>query len=203
MKINANYQTKTQEELIQLLVVAEQENQKSKEQQQNFNEQLLRLQEQIQALTEALKLALHRHYGTKSEKLDDPQLLLLFNEASLPTVEEQADIEESEEDIHVAAHTRHKKRGRKGLPAHYPRVEKIYDLPDNEKICSCGCALDFIGDERTEQLEVIPEQAYVVVHIQKKYACKPCQGHVKQADATDPRQHCWPSIISESHHREI
>ena len=41
----------------------------------------------------------------------------------------------------------------------------MYDLPEAEKICACGCVLDFMGDERTEQLETIPEQAYVVVHV--------------------------------------
>ena len=43
MEISVNYQIKTQEELIQLLIVAEQESQKSKEQQQNFNEQFISL----------------------------------------------------------------------------------------------------------------------------------------------------------------
>ena len=184
-----NYHNKTQEELAYLLQSfaydKEQLQSEKAELQKNYQaqqEKILHLQEHVNQLIEDLKLALHRHYGAKSEKLDanDPQLLL-FNEASLPDSAEMADIEESEEDIQVAAHTRHKKRGRKGLPAHYPRVEKIYDLTESEKTCECGCMLSCIGEERTEQLEVIPEQAYVVVHVQKKYACADCQGNVKQA----------------------
>jgi transposase len=185
MQIIENYQTKTQEELIKLVLSFNEANQQlmleKEKQQEDFNRRLIQLQQQIESLTEALKLALHRHYGTKSETLDNPQLLL-FNEASLPTVEEQADIEESEEDIQVGAHTRHKKRGRKGLPAHYPRIEKIYDLSEAEKVCPCGCTLNCIGEERTEQLEIIPEQPYVIVHVQKKYACTDCEGNVKQAE---------------------
>lgn len=188
METVVDYHHKTQEELIDLLqsfaADKEQWQTEKSELQKNYQEQQeqnLELRQHIQQLLEALKLAQHRHFGTKSEKMDIDQLLL-FNEADLPSTEEQAVIEETEKEIQIAAHTRHQKSGRKPIPAHYPRVQKVYDLSESEKHCSCGCELKCIGEEKTEQFEIIPEQAYVIEHIQKKYACPQCQEGVKQAE---------------------
>lgn len=73
------------------------------------------------------------------------------------------------------------KRGRKPLPAHLPREDVIHDLPDNDKICACGCQLSKIGHETSEQLEVIPAQLKVLRHIRLRYACKACSEGVTTA----------------------
>ncbi len=66
------------------------------------------------------------------------------------------------------------KRGRKPLPIHLPREDVIHDLADSDKLCACGCQLSKIGQETSEQLEVIPAQLKVLRHIRIKYACKAC-----------------------------
>ena len=73
------------------------------------------------------------------------------------------------------------KRGRKPLPAHLPREDVIHDLIDSDKICACGCQLSKIGQETSEQLEVIPAQLKVLRHIRIKYACKACTEGVTTA----------------------
>ncbi|HIE7342250.1 TPA: transposase, partial [Legionella pneumophila] len=79
-------------------------------------------------------------------------------------------------------YTRNKKgTGRKSLPKSLPYIEKIHDLSDAEKQCSCGCTLTHIRDEITEQLDVVPQMTFRVVHIRKQYACKGCEETMKLA----------------------
>lgn len=67
------------------------------------------------------------------------------------------------------------KRGRKPLPAHLPRENVIHDVADDDKICPCGCLRTKIGEEVSEQLEVIPAQLKVIRHIRYKYGCRHCE----------------------------
>jgi len=73
------------------------------------------------------------------------------------------------------------KRGRKRLPNHFIRENVIHDLSDAEKQCACGCQLSKIGEEVSEQLEVIPAQLKVLRHVRYKYACRGCEEGVKIA----------------------
>ncbi len=125
------------------------------------------LREQIQLLRAQL-------YGRKSEKIipeDGPQLLSLFDMPEPEGIDQDND----EEEIHVPAHNR-KKRGRKPLPKDLPRIERVHDIDDTDKICPCGCELTRIGEEVSEQLDIIPAQAQVIRHIRPKYACPDCEG---------------------------
>ena len=72
-------------------------------------------------------------FGRKSEKIHDengPQPLPLFD---MPEPGGNEDDDEKE-DIIVPAHTR-KRRGRKALPADLPRIERIHDINEADKIC--------------------------------------------------------------------
>lgn len=73
------------------------------------------------------------------------------------------------------AHKR-KKRGRKPLPDHLPRVEIIHDLSDEDKICGCGKQKVCIDQEQCEKIDYIPAKVQVQRHIRLKYACKDCEG---------------------------
>ena len=95
----------------------------------------------------------------------------LFNEAE--AIEEETPDEQ--ETIDVPAHRR-KKGGRKPLPENLPRKDVIHDLSDEEKVCPHdGHALKLIGEETSEQLDVIPQQVQVIRHIRRKYACPCCE----------------------------
>jgi transposase len=123
-------------------------------------------------LLEEISLLRAQLYGRKSEKfkpVDGPQPLPLFD------MPEPEDSTEEEEETHVPAYTR-RKRGRKALPGSLPRVERLHDIDDADKICGCGCELSRIGEEVSEQLDVIPAQVQVIRHIRPKYACKNCEG---------------------------
>lgn len=133
---------------------------------------------QIQFLEEQILAYQLRQFAAKSEKIN-PNQASLFDEAEPPKSDEK--ILSQEEEITVASYKRQNKAGRKPLPAELLRVPRVYDLPEEEKMCSCGCRLIHIKDEKSEQLEIIPAKIYVIEHTRKKYACKSCQTTIKLA----------------------
>ena len=144
------------------------------------NEQLTtenqRYKTQVLTLNEQLNLALARRYAASSEKLS-PDQIRLFDEAEAET---QTALPAEDEAVAVLAHTR-RKRGRKPLPETLPRVEVIYELPDNERICPHeGNPLTEIGAVTSEQLDIIPARIQVIRYIRKQYACS-CGHCIKTA----------------------
>jgi len=110
-------------------------------------------------------------FGRKSEKLRSeggPEPLPLFD---MP----EPDVREEAEPVRVETHQR-RKGGRKPLPEELPRVEIVHDLAAEEKVCGCGRELSRIGEEVSEQLDIIPAKIQVLRHIRPKYACKACEG---------------------------
>lgn len=104
MKTNTAYQEKTKEELLTLLA----------ENDSHINQQ----SQQIDALSEVVRILKYRQFGRKSESIPAEQFSI-FNEAELP--KKIADIEQADEQIHIAAYTRTKSVGRKPLPENLPR----------------------------------------------------------------------------------
>jgi len=128
-------------------------------------------------------------FGSSSEKVQKQPDLQLFDEAKAtpqeveedaPMVAETSTLDSALNDV-VTPQKEKKKKGRKPIPACYQRRDIIHDLPEHQKRCSCGCALSKIGEDVSEQLDVIPAQIYVKRHIRFKYACKTCQENVKIA----------------------
>ena len=120
-------------------------------------------------------------FGRSSEKMPveerNPDQAWLFNE-----IEATAEvIPDAPETITIPAYDR-AKRGRKKLAADIPRVEVVHDLSEADKICPVdGTALERIGEETSEQLELIPAKVRVLKHIRPKYACPCCHSGVKIA----------------------
>jgi transposase len=127
---------------------------------------------EIERLEMELRLLRQKMYGPKSERMAvvDPEVQPhLFNEAEAEAKEEVA------EEIQIIQYER-KKGGRRVLPENLPRIEEVHDIPEEEKVCGCGCRLSRIGEEVTEELDIIPRQCRVVRHIRPKYACRQCEG---------------------------
>ena len=136
--------------------------------QAHFDKETSILLEQIRHLRGKL-------FGRKSEKVavDTGVRQLLLFDMPEPEDSELPDAEANE--IHIPAHTR-KKSGRKSLPENLPRVEVVHDIADEEKICGCGSQLSRIGEEVSEQLDIIPARIRVIRNIRPKYACRQCEG---------------------------
>jgi transposase len=150
---------------------------------------------EIANLREQLNLLLVKRYGPSSEKLS-PDQLGLFNEAESEA--ENPPEEEPVEAVPVAAHER-KRRGRKPLPDYLPRVRIEHDLPEAEKTCACGCGLTRIGEDTSEQLDIIPAQVRVLQHARLKYACKACEETIKTAPVPAhpiPKSNASPGLLA-------
>jgi transposase len=145
------------------------------------------------SLQETIRLLLHKRFGAKSEKFPVEQSDL-FNEAEAYAEDvdgsdsfTQVDVDNipastTEADVALdATATPSPKRGRKALPTELPRTDVIHDLPVGQRYCSEGHALVVIGEEVSEQLDIIPAKIQVLRHIRKKYACPCCQAQVKTA----------------------
>ena len=139
-----------------------------------------------------IKLLRDRLFGRKSEQTADPATpqRALFNEAE--SIAEPVD-EDTEEEVVAPA----KRRGkRKPLPADLPRIEVIHELPEHELTCVCGCRKHAIGEEVSEQLEIVPMQIRVIKHVRKVYGCRDCETAPVTADK--PAQLIEKSMASPS-----
>ena len=146
--------------------------------------EVLALREKVSLLEEHIRQLIHKRFGTSSEKCA-PDQINLFNEAEQDGPEDE--VKQDETTLTVPTHTR-KKPGRKPLPDYLPRVRKEHDLPDAEKVCNgCGNAhLHRIGEDISEQLEIIPAKVQVIQHVRPKYACRACEGTVKTGSIDSP-----------------
>jgi transposase len=147
------------------------------EQQARWEQAQSEWSKQSQIYQETIRLLRHQRFGKSSEK--DPGQGELFDEveqlAEEPAIEE---IELAEKDSLQAsdAKTRVKaSSGRKPLPKQLPRVVREHDIPEAEKTCNCGCQKTYIGDQVSEQLDIIPATIQVIEHRRKKYVCQGCK----------------------------
>lgn len=140
-------------------------------------------EQQLRYLEAQLRLALCRRYGKRSERqTDDPQSDL-FNEAEeLVACEDAAASDDKAKGTPVKGHTRHASSGRQTLPEHLPRETVEHDIPEEDKICACGCQKHRIGTDVSENLEYIPAKLYVEQHVRHQYACPQCEEGVQIAD---------------------
>ena len=65
---------------------------------------------------------------------------------------------------------------RQRLPEWLPRVERVIDLPEEDKQCACGHEMVRIGEDCAERLDVIPPMLQVIHIVRPKYACHHCEG---------------------------
>jgi len=151
----------------------------------------------IAQLEEQVRLLKALQYAAKSEKARPSQVeeqYSLFDEAELATMQAESpeDAEETEA-TEIPAHTRRKK-GRRPIAESYLRVEVVHDIPEQDKVCPCGCQLTRIGEEVSEKLDIIPQKIQVVRHIRPKYACRACEG-VEDEGATVKTAPLPPQLI--------
>ena len=132
------------------------------------------LQEKLTWYEEQFRLLKHQRFGTSSEKC--PDQMELFNEA-----ESILDGLQGEPDLEETISYQRKKPGRKPLSKHIPREVIRYELPDAERLCDCGHALHEVGEDKSEQLEIIPAQIKVIEHVQVKYGCRACENGIISA----------------------
>ena len=134
------------------------------------------LENRVEILMDALRLAQHRRFGASSEKLSEnalDQLSFLFNEAEV-----YDDVVTAEEEKKPAAPRKpHKKHEYtlENLPEGTPTEQIHHRLEGEALICpNCGETMTEIGSETVYTLKIIPAQAVIQEHIYHTYACQKC-----------------------------
>lgn len=116
--------------------------------------------DQIVDLKEQVKLLRDRLFNRKSEQTvesNTPQLALFIE----PESQWVAAADDADEEVVAPTKQRGK---RKPLSADLPRIEVIHDLPEHELTCACGCRKHVIGEQTSEQLDIVPMQIRVIKH---------------------------------------
>jgi transposase len=143
-------------------------------QQQAHDASKLKALNYISYLFEQFILARHRQFGSSSEQLSAQSRL--FDEAEglaaastdaqdiAPLPPEPAPGHEPPADKPA--------RGKRGpLPAELKRVEIIHDVPEALRTCPCGTPMVVIGQDVSEQLDIVPMEIRVLRHIRQRYGC--------------------------------
>ena len=130
-------------------------------------------------LQEELSSQLTHRFCSHSEKADKQPLLFDFEDENLiPSDSEIAETVASEgpyKEIKVREYIR-RKCGRKAIDDSTPTKQIYHDIPEEEKVCACGCRLKKVGENTTKRLRIIPAKMYAVEDIYPKYACPNCEG---------------------------
>ncbi len=119
--------------------------------QQNLIDTKAYYEREMGILIEQIRLLRQQMFGRKSDKISS---VSPDTQKTIFDMPEPEDPEEEVEEIVIPEHTR-KKRGRRSLPKELPREEVIHDIPEEEKVCSCGCIKKRIGKEVSEQVSVL------------------------------------------------
>ncbi len=155
-------------------------------------------QDHIKHLEEIIKLAKNRLFGKSSEK--SPDQAELFDEAEVEFSDEILTAQSTEsEEGKEATEPKKEKPGRKPLPKELSRVVQEHDLPEADKICQCGCQKTHVGDEVSEQLDIIPAVVQVIQHRRKKYLCKACESNIVVAGLPKqpiPKSNASPGLLA-------
>jgi transposase len=128
---------------------------------------------------------LTRHqFGRRSEQLAVEQLQLGLEDQEQAVAEHQAAQEASEpaDGPKASSQPARPARNHGALPSHLPRYEVVIDV-EHEACPCCGADMHYIGELRTEQLDIAPAQLRVRVTRRPRYACRSCAEAVVTAEA--------------------
>jgi transposase len=133
------------------------------------------------ALIEKLKFELARlkrwRFGKSAEGLSAEQLALWDAEldGDIAALQSRLDALQGQHNPAGQANDQQKRQPkRRPLPESLPRVEVLHDLASKD--CpTCGQGLERIGEDVSEQLDIIPAKLFVRRHVRPKYCCRHCE----------------------------
>jgi transposase len=130
-----------------------------------LKDRVLYLEAKLEKYEAELRLARSQRFAASSERNENQYRM--FDEA-----EQEAETAEVEtETVTVKAHEKRRPK-RKPLPDDVPR--QIIEHPPERTHCGCGSALERIGTKTSEQLDIIPQQVFVIEHRRGTYKCPRC-----------------------------
>jgi transposase len=144
---------------------------------------------QVKEILEQQTLLRHRLFGHSNEAQAGQSRL--FNEAELEATSDvsgdDAALAETLETVSPQKPPCARARGkRRPLPAALPRIEYVVEPPEAERHCDCGTPMVKIGEQISEQLDVVPMKIRVIRTIRPRYGC-PNGEHAPVTAANPPR----------------
>lgn len=138
---------------------------------------------EVQKIIENWNLARYRQFGPSSETQGR-----LFNETEVLAQDVDFVDPHDGDPQPLALKERITGRGkRRPLPPELPRIEHVLDVDQKERTCACGTAMVRIGEDVSEQLDIIPMKILVRKTVRPIYACP-------KGDST-PRQKPAPAQV--------
>jgi transposase len=132
----------------------------------------------IRMLEQAI-LARQRMFGTSSEQISAQSRLFDEAESLAQTSTEAQDTAPQAPQQPVAASATPSVKSGRGkrvaLATGLPRVDVVHDVPQAQRTCPCGTPMVEIGQDISEQLDIVPMQVRVLRHIRKRYGCPTSQ----------------------------
>lgn len=126
----------------------------------------------INYLFEQIILLRHRQFGSSSEMLSAQARLFDEAEVLATGTTEAQDTAPIPAPPPPVAPDKVKARGKRvPLPADLPRVDVVHDVPEAERTCPCGTPMAVIGQQVSEQLDIVPMQIRVLRHVRNTYGC--------------------------------
>src|ERR1700682_491324 len=156
-------------------------------------------------LFERLVLRRQRHFGASTEQ--SAGQAHLFDEAEVLAAASTPDQDQvsipSPSDAAADAGKKSAGKPARGkrapLPSDLPRVDIVHELPENQRLCPCGTPMVEIGEDVSEQLDIVPMQVRVLRHIRKRYGC-PGSAHAPVVAALPaqplPRSNASPDLLA-------
>jgi transposase len=113
------------------------------------------------------------HFGRKSERTTDEQLMLALDELETAAAKAEAEAEKADP-ARKAAATRKRRASRDEKLDHLPHEEVVIE-PESKTCPCCGGELHAIGEDVSKRLDKVPAQVRVIVTRRPRYACRTCE----------------------------
>ena len=141
--------------------------------------------DQLQVLMEQMRLDRHRLYGPSSERMqgqahlfDEAETLAALQPvspdqddlASIPNTATTPDLTGDQQGM-PNAKAKPARGKRSPLPEHLERIEVIHTIAEADRLCACGTPMVQIGQDVSEQLDIVPMQLRVIRNIRLRYGC--------------------------------
>lgn len=164
-----------------------QENNFLKNENTDLKSSLEQAEAKVRWFEEQFKLSRQRQFGKRTEASESLQLSFNFFNAEEPESAIDAITSSSEKETITYTRKKTHKKSRLIDTSHLTHYTMIHDLKENEKTC-CHCHhhLQKIGEDQSQQLEVVPLQLYVIKHIRYKYTCRKCETIVMSPKTPSP-----------------
>jgi transposase len=121
----------------------------------------------------------YKRFVRTSEAQDETQPALFDEDAAGIETGKEGEVEKET----ITCQRKKHKAGRKPLSENLTREERINDLPEEEKTCSCGGRLERIGEDVNEKLIIEEPRIYVERTVTPKYVCPCRKGGTHDGDA--------------------